>query len=106
MSLTDQGGSANNRGLSPRSNRPRLSREFVLEQRRHRIAASVAQLAHEVGIAEVTVSTVCRLAGTSRATVYQLFDGASACKRYAFTHAFDVTFAPAWETDAEEGSWL
>jgi AcrR family transcriptional regulator len=63
--------------------RPREGRHVVEMQRRRLLTGAVA-VAHEQGMAAVTVANVCQGAGISRATFYELFADREGCLLAAF----------------------
>lgn len=83
-----------------------LPREFVEEHRRRRVAATVAQLAHDHGLTGVTAVATCRQTKMARATYYGLFQSTSDCLRYAFAFAYAHLFDPVEEVSRSAGSWL
>ena len=87
--------------------RPDLSRAFVETHQRRRVILAVAELSHELGIEEITVSHICRTAQMGRASLYGLFGGREACLEYAFSEAFETIFGPtnAMELRPDE-RWL
>ena len=54
--------------------RPKLSAEFMGNFRRRRITSALAGLCVEQGYRATTIAHVAKRAGTSRGTVYELFD--------------------------------
>lgn len=83
-----------------------LPRSFVEDHRRRRVLGTVAELAHEWGIGEVTATRICQLARMARNTFYDLFPGVSGCLEYAFAEAYEQLFEPVREAREQSGSWL
>jgi AcrR family transcriptional regulator len=84
-----------------------LSPAFVEEHQRRRALPAVAELAHELGIEEITVSDLCGAARMGRSHFYELFGSREGCLEYAFSKAFEAIFGAtnAVELAADE-AWL
>jgi AcrR family transcriptional regulator len=65
----------------------RFTRERVGELQRARIIAAMTELAHERGVATVTVAHIVECSGVSRRTFYEHFDDRGECLLAAFEHA-------------------
>lgn len=86
--------------------RPLLSREFVLDHKRDRILAAIAELSAELGYEGMTITDIAARAHIARKTLYEAFGG----KEEAFLAAVDAGFAALFERTeeacaAEGGEW-
>ena len=86
--------------------RPTLPRGFVEAHQRRRIVRPVAELAHEQGIDEVTVTKICRGARMSRTGFYALFESTATSMEYAFGEAFAEVFKPVEAAAEGVEPWL
>lgn len=84
--------------------RPKLSRTFVEEMRRRRCAEAAAEILHEFGREGLTVSNIVSVAGTARASFYEVFSGAEECLAYTARLADGVLFA-ALDSQRGEADW-
>jgi AcrR family transcriptional regulator len=71
-----------------------LSRDYVDDYQRRRLVVAVAELAHEHGLACVTVAALVRRARMSRKTVYDYFANRDDCVDYASEQAAGYLFQP------------
>lgn len=82
-----------------------LSREYVGQYQRQRMMVAAAEMAHEEGLAAVTVSGLTARARISRKTFYDYFRNREACLEYAGEEASGYLFAslegPGKEKSAE-----
>lgn len=85
--------------------RPTVSREIVTLHQRRRFAVAAAEIAHEFGPRQITVTNLCRVAHGARNTFYDLFDNINGCLRLGVVEADERLFAPLREADGE-GEWL
>ncbi len=69
--------------------RPLLSREFVLDHKRDRILAAIAELSAELGYEAMTITDIAARAHIARKTLYEAFGG----KEAAFLAAIDAAFS-------------
>jgi AcrR family transcriptional regulator len=74
-----------------------LSREYVDRYQRERMVRAVAELAHEEGLAGVTVTRVTARARISRKTFYDYFGDIEECVDHAGERAMAHLFEPAEE---------
>jgi AcrR family transcriptional regulator len=86
--------------------RPLLSREFVLDHKRDRILAAIAELSAELGYEAMTITDIAARAHIARKTLYEAFGG----KEAAFLAAVDAGFAALFERtedacEADGGEW-
>jgi AcrR family transcriptional regulator len=81
-------------GVSETAFRPPISSEFVRHHQRNRAVAAAAQIAHEVGLGQLTVSDVCRRAQMARATFYALFANREGLLAYCFAANYEKIAAP------------
>jgi AcrR family transcriptional regulator len=79
-----------------------LSRDYVDDYQRRRLVVAVAELAHEHGLAGVTVAALVRRARMSRKTVYDYFANRDDCVDYASEQAAGYLFAPLAPQSSEE----
>jgi AcrR family transcriptional regulator len=93
-------------GAYPRLPRGRhgLNPEFVADHQRRRLAVAVAELAHECGMAGVTVTSIVDRAHVSRKTFYEFFENRDACADYAAELAADYLFAAGYDAEALLGA--
>jgi AcrR family transcriptional regulator len=84
--------------------RPQLSRTFIEEVRRRRCADAAAEVLHEFGRDGLTVSNVVSVAGTARASFYEVFSGVEECLAYTARLADGVVF-DALDAQRGEGDW-
>jgi AcrR family transcriptional regulator len=70
-----------------------------------RAVNAAVELAHEMGIGQITVSHICQRGQIGRNTFYDLFGGSGACLRFGFEQGFQLVFAGAIETSREGGPW-
>jgi hypothetical protein len=66
---------------------------------------AAAEIAHEFGIGEVTVTGICQLGRMGRDSFYGVFDGIGECLRFAFAEGFERIFAGSRESSEEAGPW-
>jgi AcrR family transcriptional regulator len=84
--------------------RPQLSRHFIEEIRRRRYAEAAAEILHEFGRDGLTVSNIVSVAGTARASFYEVFSGVEACLTYTARLADQEVFE-ALDAQSGEGDW-
>jgi AcrR family transcriptional regulator len=89
----------------PPARRPRISREYLDGVRRRRYVDAVAELLHEFGRGELTVTNIVRLAKTARNSFYEVFGGVEDCVGYGVGAAAEEIFAGLEDQDGE-GEWL
>jgi AcrR family transcriptional regulator len=77
-----------------------LKPEYVADYQRRRLAAAVAEVAHERGMAGATVSAIVDRAHVSRKTFYEFFENRDACADYAAELATDYLFAAGDDVEA------
>jgi AcrR family transcriptional regulator len=77
-----------------------LKPEFVADYQRRRLAVAVVDLAHERGMAGVTVSAIVRRARVSRKTFYDFFENRDACADFAAELAADYLSAAEGDVEA------
>jgi AcrR family transcriptional regulator len=70
-----------------------LKPEYVADHQRRRLAVAVAELAHESGMAGLTVTSIVDRARVSRKTFYDFFENRDACADYAAELAVDHLLA-------------
>lgn len=87
------------------SRRPQISRDFLLDVRRRRFAAGLAEVSSDLPLCEITVDLICRAAEGSRASFYQCFDSSADCLRFGVAEAYERLFEPVGEP-AEGEAWL
>ncbi len=80
-----------------------LGPEYVDRYQRRRLVVAVAELAHEEGLAGVTVSALAERARVSRKTFYDYFDNRDQCVDYASAEAAAHLFEPVAEVTARRG---
>jgi AcrR family transcriptional regulator len=84
--------------------RPEISRDFVLEHRRSRLAAAAAELLHGLGRSELTVGMLVHGAGTARNSFYEVFENLNGCLAFAVNDATDQLLRPV-RAAAGTGEW-
>jgi AcrR family transcriptional regulator len=84
--------------------RPQLSRAFIEEIRRRRYADAAAEVLHEFGRDGLTVSNLVSVAGTARASFYEVFSGVEECLAYTVGLADEEIF-DALDAQRGEGDW-
>jgi AcrR family transcriptional regulator len=84
--------------------RPRISRRYLDEHRRRRIVEAIAELLHEFGRYQLSITNIVRLAGTARNTFYEVFHSADDAISYGAGLATAELFA-ALEAQTGEGDW-
>lgn len=103
---SDDGGSSLQGRRSPPRRLPRgrhgLPRDFVVRNQRERLIAAVVEAVDEHGYAGTNVRQLLELAGVSRATFYEQFDGLDDCMLSAFRELCDRLVAEVGEACAEE----
>jgi AcrR family transcriptional regulator len=77
-----------------------LEPEYVADYQRRRLAVTVAELAHERGMAGVTVSAIVDRARVSRKTFYDFFENCDACADHAAEVAADYLSAAGEDAEA------
>jgi AcrR family transcriptional regulator len=88
----------------PPSRRPRISREYLEENRRRRYVDAVAEILHEFSRRQLSVTSIVSLAGTARASFYEVFGGVDECVAYGIGLAAEELFAVLDRQDGE-GEW-
>jgi AcrR family transcriptional regulator len=83
-----------------------LSRHYVEGFRRERVAAAVAEIAHERGITATTGMRIIARAHISRNTFYDLFESRDDCLHFAFSEAYARLFGPIEVACEHDGAWL
>jgi AcrR family transcriptional regulator len=86
----------------PMPRRPRVSEEFVELHRRRRYVDAAAEILHEFGRSGLTTTNLVRLAGGSRSSFYQAFDGVEGCMAYGFGIAEEELFAERGDASGEK----
>jgi AcrR family transcriptional regulator len=88
--------------------RPRISEDFVEIHRRRRYVEAAAEILHEFGRPGLTATNVVRLAGGSRGSFYQTFEGVEGCLACGIRLAEGELFAgmPGMPDDSGEKDWL
>ena len=84
--------------------RPQLSRAFIEDVRRRRCADAAAEILHEFGRDGLTVGNLVSVAGTSRASFYEIFSGVEDCLAYTARLADEEVFA-SLDAQRGEGDW-
>ena len=87
------------------STRPQISRAYLEAHRRRRFAMATAELLHEFGRHQLTVTNIVRLARTARNSFYEVFSGSEECIAWAAELALEELFA-ALKAQRGEGEWL
>jgi AcrR family transcriptional regulator len=77
-----------------------LEPEYVAEYQRRRLAAAVVDLAHDRGMAGVTVTSIVDRAHVSRKTFYEFFENRDACADYAAGLAAEYLSAASGEVES------
>jgi AcrR family transcriptional regulator len=77
----------------------------VNEIQRRRLLAAMSEVAAADGVETATVGAVCRRAGVSRRTFYDLFEARQDCFLAAFEHALDCLADELSSVWGSEGSW-
>jgi AcrR family transcriptional regulator len=85
------------------SRRPLLSRDVLDDFKRRRIAAGIARIAHEEGLAGLTVPKITAAAKMSRTTVYHLFANKIECVEYACELGVEELLEPFPRATAGDG---
>jgi AcrR family transcriptional regulator len=83
-----------------------IPREAVEDDQRERLVAAIAAIAHERGLAEVSVSRIVEQAGISRKTFYELFESKGECVERACEEAHARLFAGVALASEAGGAWL
>ena len=81
-----------------------LSREYVDQYQRQRMMVAAAELAHEEGLAAVTVTGVTARARISRKTFYDYFANREECLEYAGEEAISYLFSPLKDRGSAESA--
>jgi AcrR family transcriptional regulator len=77
----------------------------VIEMQRRRLLLAIDEIVGEEGLERASVGRICKRAGVSRRTFYDLFDDREGCFLAAFDHAIESIgerVRPAYE---REGNW-
>ena len=82
-----------------------LPRAFIEHQRRLRAAGAAAKIAHEFGIAAVTVRGICELGRMARNSFYEVFAGVEDCLRFGFAEGFGLIFGGLGAVSAAPAPW-
>ncbi len=78
----------------------------VAEMQRRRLLLAIGELVGDVGIEGASVGRICKRAGVSRRTFYDLFDDREACLLAAFDQAVERLREAAVAACAGERGWL
>jgi AcrR family transcriptional regulator len=81
-----------------------LPPEYVDQYQRRRLVVAVAELAHEEGLARVTVTGVVSRARISRKTFYDYFGNWDECVEYASQQAVSCIFGPIGQVEPEQSA--
>jgi AcrR family transcriptional regulator len=81
-----------------------LPRDYVDQYQRRRLVVAVAELAHEQGLAGVTVTGVVSRARISRKTFYDYFGNRDECVEYASQQAVSCIFGPIGQVEPEQSA--
>ncbi len=81
-----------------------LPREYVDYYQRRRLVVAVAEVCHEKGLGEMTVSALCTRARISRKTFYEYFANRDACATHAGEVASEYLFAGLEKLGSEEAA--
>lgn len=79
----------------------------VIEMQRRRLLLAIGEVVAEEGLESASVGRVCKRAGVSRRTFYDLFEDREACLLAAFDQAVESIAAgvlPAYESEAKWGA--
>ena len=79
----------------------------VIEMQRRRLLLAIGEMVAEEGLESASVGRVCKRAGVSRRTFYELFEDREACLLAAFDQAIESIAAsvlPAYESEAKWGA--
>ena len=87
------------------STRPQISRAYVEDHRRRRYVMATAELLHEFGRHQLTVTNVVRLARTARNSYYEVFGGSEDCIAWGIELACTELFATL-DAQPGDGEWL
>jgi AcrR family transcriptional regulator len=82
-----------------------LPREFVAQNQRERLLASLAECLEENGYDETTVSTIGKRAGVSKSDFYNQFESKDACYIAAYDDAVERIRARVLADCEEAGEW-
>jgi AcrR family transcriptional regulator/DNA-binding MarR family transcriptional regulator len=77
----------------------------VLEMQRRRLLSALMELAAEQGLEGASIGRICKRAGVSRRTFYELFEDRDACLLAAFDEALGRISTPVLVAYQTPGSW-
>ena len=83
-----------------------IPREAIEDDQRERLVAAIAEIAHESGLVEVSVSRIVEQAGISRKTFYELFENKAECVEFACEEAYGRLFQGVKRASEASGAWL
>lgn len=82
-----------------------LSREFVAQNQRERLLASIAESLHEQGYDKTTVSLISRHASVSKSDFYRHFPSKDACFVTAYDDTVERLRGEVLDACAERSNW-
>lgn len=83
-----------------------IPREAIENDQRQRLVAAIAEIAHERGLVDVSVSRIVEKAGISRRTFYELFESKADCVEFACEEAYGHLFEGVAAASEAGGTWL
>jgi AcrR family transcriptional regulator len=112
MSAEGERAAAEEGAADPRTRSQRLPsgahgipREAIEKDQRERLVAAIAEIAHERGLVEMSVSRIVERAGISRKTFYELFESKTKCVEFACEEAYGHLFEGVKRASREGGAW-
>ncbi len=92
-------------GVISRQDGAAESAHHVMEMQRQRLVGATIEVAYEQGVSAVTIGTICRRAGLSRRTFYDIFSDRQGCLEAVFQYAARHTVEAVQDAAGDERDW-